>query len=179
MSENDDFNLERLIRAVAAEGKSADPLEVAAVVHRRIHCLSRDEALRQALPHLVRAEFRRSAPLSYLPLTDSPSGHWSIEAHSTVAAGGTPSRKVAAIRNWFEAAKRSPLTGADGTAKFLIDCTVFDLVAAAERREDHARRTAARAGQLRALAALLAEHDVNTVGDLPDAVLYSALSEAA
>lgn len=63
--------------------------------------------------------------------------------------------------------------------KFLGDCTAADLDYAAQLREDHARRNAARAGQLRKLAELLDEHQVATVGELPSTALSDALGLAA
>ena len=172
-----DFNLHALIREVADSSTIADPATLAKEVSRRIDRKDLRTALEQALPHTVQqvVHLRRS------PLV-VPGGHAGTVTHGSRAAGEPkPSRKVQGIREAWRRMLRERLNVGPAVSdwKFLADCTVADLSYAASRREDHARRNAERAAQLRRLAELLEEHGVATVGELPDAELGDTLGAAA
>jgi hypothetical protein len=144
----------------------ADPAALAKEVGRRIGRNQQAAALQQALPVVVQHVVSRSRG-AYVP-----------EQRTTPPSR---SRKVASIRETWRRMLRDRIAVGPDVAdwKFLGDCTADDLAYAAAIREDHARRNAARAQQLRDLAERLAEHGVSTVADLPEPVLSASLQEAA
>lgn len=168
-----DFDLRALVRDVCATSMIADPTMLAKEVNRRIKRTQRDAALEQSLRIFVQ---------HFVSLNRNSSGVQSGNGDQRrVDAGGSTSRKVAGIRDsWRRMLQDRISVGADSSDwKFLRDCTALDLDYAATLREDHARRNAARAKQLRELAELLTAHGVATVGQLPEGILAPALSEAA
>ena|ERR1051326_1552073 len=84
------------------------------------------------------------------------------------------SPKVAAIRDAHAKWLRE-LISVEGGQKFLGECTYEDLMFAAEKRRKHAAVTVAQAQRFEEIAALLHEHQVETVAELPP----SALMEVA
>jgi hypothetical protein len=173
----DGFNLRALIREVCESSTIADPATLAKEVSRRIGRNQQREALEQALPVLVQHVISRSRG----GFTDTPSGHRAIGAQTSRAAGGQPSRKVAAIREtWRRMLRDRVAVGPDrGDWKFLGDCTDDDLAYAEQIRRDHARANTAAADRLVTLRGLLAEHGAATVAELPDGVLADNLAAAA
>lgn len=171
------FDLRALIREVADTSAATDPATLAKEVGWRIGRNYQGEALEQALPTVVQHVISRSrGNLSV------PGGHVIADTHVMRAAGApNRSRKVAGIREaWRRMLRYRVNIGPDASDwKFLADCTAVDLDYAARLREDHARRNAERAAQLRHLAELLAEHGVATVGELPEPVLGDTLGGAA
>lgn len=169
----DGFNLRALIRDVADSSTIADPATLADEVARRIGPKQRADALAQALPTVVQHVVSRDRAQV------TPGGQRLADAHRGPSARG--SSKVAGIRETWRRMLRDRI--AVGPArddwKFLADCTATDLQFAAEIREEHARRNAARADQLRELADRLARAGVATVGQLPDSDLGAALGAAA
>jgi hypothetical protein len=169
---SDEFDLRALVREVCDSHPSPDPTMLAKEVNQRIGEDDRDVALEQALMTVVMHTVSRSRHSA------SPGGQWAPETQMRFAAGGFPSHKVASIREaWRRVLHDRISVGPEPDAwKFLGDCTVADLSYAAALREEHARRTAARAAQYRRLAALLTEHGVTTVGQLPESVLGEHLT---
>lgn len=171
------FDLRALIRDVCATSTITDPATLAKEVGRRIGRNEQREALEQALPTIVQHVISRArGSLS------SPGGQLTTDDQGAYAAGApSRSRKVAGIRETWRRMLRERLNvgPAVGDWKFLADCTTADLAYAAQLREDHARRNAAKAAQLRRLAELLDEHQVTTVGELPEGDLGGALGAAA
>ena len=163
----DGFDLRALVREVCDTSTMTDPATLAKEVGRRIGRNQQAAALQQALPVVVQHIVSRHRG-SFVPEQRS-------------AATSNRSRKVASIREtWRRMLRDRIAVGPDiSDWKFLGDCTVDDLAYAAAIREDHARRNAARAQQLRDLAELLDQHGVSTVGDLPEPVLSASLQEAA
>jgi hypothetical protein len=166
----DDFDLRALVCDVVDNIDSPDPTVIAKEVNRRIDGTDRDAALEQSLRVFVQHCISRTRYWT------APGGHDLGGNQEVAAAGGTgtSSWKVPGIRaKW--AALRKPIaigTALDGYQwKYLGKCTTPDLTNAAEIRDAHARRNAARAEQFRQLAQLLAEHDVATVEQLPEDVL--------
>lgn len=172
-----ELNLTALIRAVIDESDEVAPEAIAKLVLDRVKANQRADALRQALPALVRSEFLRGSP-GFSP-TSTPARQGTVEDHGTRAGGGPTSSKVAAIREHWRAVLRQRIAVGDGEYRMLSDCTALDLEAAAERRRQHATQTLARATQLDALAALVREHGVSTVGELPDTALRPAVTSDA
>jgi hypothetical protein len=162
----DGFDLRALIREVCDNSTMTDPATIAKEVGRRIGRNQQRDALEQALPVVVQHVISRRQPIA-VPEQRAPTSN--------------RSRKVASIREtWRRMLRDRIAVGPElGDWKFLGDCTADDLAYAAAIREEHARRNAARAQQLRDLADRLAEHGVTTVSDLPEPVLSASLQEAA
>lgn len=167
-----EFNLHALIREVCDSSTIADPATLAKEVGQRIGRNQQRAALEQALPTLVQHAVSRAR-------NSSPGGQKDRDGHIAGAAGGR-SRKVASIReHWQKMLRERVAVGmSGGDWKFLADCTAADLGVAAQIRDDHASRNAARATQFRNLAELLDTHGVDTVGDLPDTALADTLDAA-
>lgn len=160
-------DLAAVVREVVESSDETDPAALAKLVSEKIADEDTRAALDQALPVLVKREFRRYAE----PWTVHAGGQ---PAEEEQPRGGRPSPRVQRIRErWLS----DRIAGLDGY-KRLGDCTIDDLEHAAAEREAHANATLARAGQLRALAALLAEHQVATVRDLPGDALARARDAA-
>jgi hypothetical protein len=170
-----EFSLSRLVREVCRDSDIIAPDLLAKEVNRRIRKADRDAALQEALESYVGQYVARHRS----GFSVSPGGQPCADAHSGSAAGGH-SHKVAAIRDIARSLRDRVSVGAGpGEWKFLADCTAENLAYAAAMREEHARRTYARAQQYRRLAELLDEHGVSTVGELPRSVLGDELGEAA
>lgn len=167
MTETNTFDLRALIRDVCDSSTMADPVTLAKEVARRIGRNHQREALEQALPVVVQHVVSRRQPIA-VPEQRAPSA-------------ASRSRKVASIRETWRRMLRDRIAVGPAVSdwKFLGDCTAADLAYAAAIREEHARRNAARAHQLRDLADLLTEHGVSTVSELPEPVLSASLQEAA
>lgn len=167
-----DFDLRLLVREVCETVDSADPRQLVKEVSGRIAHEDRDTALEQAL-HVVLLQAVARDRHHISPGAQGQSG-----APAPSAAGGSPSRKVASIRDaWRQMLRDRISVGPDPSEwKFLADCTAVDLDYAASIREEHARRTAARAAQYRQLAELVTQHGVSTVGQLPSSVLGEHLN---
>lgn len=164
---SDRFDLRALIREVCNTSTMTDPASIAKEVGRRIGRNQQADALDQALPLVVQHVISRYRAISVPQQRTAPAPN--------------RSRKVASIRETWRRMLRDRIAvgPAVGDWKFLGDCTADDLAYAAAIREDHARRNAARAEQLRQLVDLLVEHGVETVGQLPDQVLAARLEAAA
>lgn len=162
------FDLRALIREVCDTSAMTDPATIAKEVRRRIGRNQQGDALDQALPLVVQHVISRRQPIA-------------VPEQRSVAPTSNRSRKVMSIReNWRRMLRDRIAVGPDTSDwKFLGDCTADDLAYAAVIREEHARRNAARARQLRDLAGQLAEHGVTTVSELPEPVLSASLQEAA
>jgi len=165
-----DFDLRALIREVADASTVADPGVLVAEVSARIGARDRGAALEQCLRSVVIQTLSQMRMSSH-----SPGGHSRRDAQAPGAAGGSPSSKVAEIREYWRGVLRETIRVGVGEWKFLGECTETDLDFAAGVREDHAARTLAQAERLRRLGKLLAEHSADTVGDLPDDVLRGGL----
>jgi hypothetical protein len=178
----DDFNLTDIIREVVDTASDLNLDKLVAEVAQQIKPEDRDEALRQALgPAIDRfiTKYRR---------------HTAIRTDNNRTAEGTegvvrelrarPNRsaKVDSIRQYGEywrKALEKPYAVAPGVRKRLADLTRDDLLFNIQTREEAARRTAAKALQLRGLLDLVTRHGVARVGDLPEAVLAETLVRAA
>lgn len=171
-----DFDLRALVRDVCATSTVADPGMLAKEVSSRIRKADRDTALEQALRAFVHQIISRDRHS-----TTSLTSQGTRDTQAETAGGRTTSRKVAGIRDaWRRMLRDRIAVGVDpGAWKFLADCTTTDLDYAATIREENARQNTARAQQLRDLAALLTEHGVSTVAELPETVLGPALGAAA
>ncbi len=170
MNQIDGFDLRALIREVCDNSTMADPATLAKEVSRRIGRNQQREALDQALPLVVQHVVSRQRG-GFVPEQRGGGGN----------AAPSRSRKVAAIRETWRRMLRDRIAIGPAVSdwKFLGDCNADDLAYAAAIREDHARRNAARAEQLRNLAELLTAHGVATVAELPEPALAASLEAAA
>jgi len=173
------FVLSRLVHAVSAESQLADPGLIVDEVMQRIRPGERQEALRQALVLVVPMIVTRTR--SPLPpfVHPSPADHQETPAPRPQPAPPRPSWKVTGIREAWQRALQNRIKVGTGENdwKFLSQCTSADLTHAASIREELARRNADRASQYRQLADLVTSYGVDTVGQLPDAVLSQTLTE--
>lgn len=178
---SDEFDLRALIREVCAGSSITDPATLAKEVGRRIGRSQERAAIDQALPTMLQHYISRNRGSINVPDGHLAGDTQSGRAVGTPAPGIARSRKVAAIREtWRKMLGDRINIGPDlSDWKFLSDCTAVDLDYAAQLRENHARRNAARAVQLRSLAELLDQHQVTTVGELPTDALSVALGSAA
>lgn len=169
MNPIDGFDLRALIREVCDNSTMADPATLAKEVSRHIGRNQQREALEQALPTVVQHVVSRQR------------GGFVPEQRTSDNTNPSRSRKVAAIRETWRRMLRDRIAIGPAVSdwKFLGDCNADDLAYAATIREDHARRNAARAEQLRNLAELLTEHGVATVAELPAPTLAASLDAAA
>lgn len=106
--------------------------------------------------------------VSYVRMTCSQRRMANPILHTGQQSARSP--KVAAIRDAHAAWLRE-LIAVDGGQKFLGECTYMDLMFAAEKRRKHAAETAAQARRFEEIAALLQEHAVETVAELPPSAL--------
>lgn len=185
-TETREFILSRLIMQISAESQLADPGLIVDEVMRRILPGQRQEALRQALVLVVPTLVTRTrSPLPLFVRPPSPVPTHGADYTETSGAGQRPaaahrpSWKVTGIREAWQRALQNRIKVGAGESdwKFLSDCTRSDLAHAAAIREELARRNTDNAAQYRKLAELVTKHGVDTVGQLPDAVLSQTLTE--
>lgn len=157
-----EFDLQDLIREVCRDSSAPDPATLAKEVEQRIEIDQRAAALSQALPILVQHAISRSRSGFTIP----PGGQLAGDAHGSIAAGGT-SRKVAAIRDAWARVLLDRISTGPNDWKHLGDCTGADLAYAEALRRAHAVANTAAADRLAELQALLRQHGVATVRELP------------
>lgn len=174
---DDMFSLRALIREVCATSTITDPTTLAKEVGRRIPQDALRDALDEALPVVVQHFVSRSRGS-----IDSLADQGRSDTHNAVV-GKAPNRshKVAAIRaGWQKQLRDRIAVGPDRSDwKFLGDCGRADLAYAAGLRRNHAAANRAAAERLEALAALLTQHRVDRVAELPTTVLAATFEAAA
>lgn len=172
---DDQFNLSALVREVCDTSTIADPETLAKEVWRRIARNERDEALGQALVTVLRVYISRSrGSLSV------PDGQGERATHTRTAVGGSNrSRMVTGIRDLSRRMLRERINVGPKQYKFLVDCTALDLRYSASVNDEHARSNVASAERKRAIADLIDESGVDTVGQLPPDALDTTLGVAA
>jgi hypothetical protein len=160
-----DVNVRALARTVITTSPAADPAVLAAELLDRIPAGSERLVLEQCLRDVVRQVIHDSRPSMLVPDASTPNKSW----------------KVQGVRDaWQRALRDLYHVGPDASDwKRLADCTRDDLLFAAAERREHAARTLAKAEQLDRLAALVAEHGVERVADLPGPTLAITLADAA
>lgn len=188
-----DFNLRAIIREVVDSSPYANPGQIAATVAERIPKNKAREALDQSLRFFVRqvmSEERPHGPIagpsrvgvrpagsssaaSPLPgLSETPSA--APQTASGSPATFTGSRKGSEIRDAWQSVLESKYSTGDGW-KSLGDCTYDDLQGMAAFLDKQADQKQARARGWRELAALMTDHEVQILRDLPAEVLMNAL----
>lgn len=158
------FNLNALVREVAARSTTADPPSIAKQVLDRIERRNSRVALEQALPTIVQHVISRGRSA----VDAEPTTGQGRFVNQRTNVGGGRSAKVAAIREWWRAQLNTPLAVGPARSdwKFLRDCTATDLDYAAGLREELARSNALAAERMRKLAEDLRAAGVETVADL-------------
>lgn len=157
-----DFVLRHIAREILDTSLLVEPRDLAAELMARLSPDDYAAALAQALPVFMRqvlSEDRRGRTFG-----------------SSTNFNGSP--KVAAVRNGWQRALRQRIKTGDGM-KFLGDCTIADLLAAAELRDEMARRNASKATQYRSLAGELMDAGVDRVKDLPPQTMAMIFGAAA
>lgn len=151
------FSLRLRIRQIVENSETADPKVIADEVLASISTEEAVAALTECLPEYVRvvvqSDGRRRAPAAGLGRS------WKTEAAKAYA------QKI--LR------QRVDVSGVGVGWKFLAECTSDDLDAVASNRRKQADELVSTAAWFEKIAALLDEHSVETVKDLPEAVLSS------
>lgn len=183
-----DFNLRDHIRETLAATAEENLSEITYIIYASIPCNAIREALKQALPEVVRKELAIAPRLDHacsdtqtlaVEPGQSTDGGEARESPSPISASLPPvgnirnSRAALFRRNRF---RISVWIGA-GTYRQILDCTRTDLeFAAAENdRQAHANEVTAR--RYRRLAKAMVERDVETVAELTDAEIEEALRD--
>lgn len=165
-------NIGAIIREVVQESTSPDPEIIAKEVLSRLTVPDQLLVFEQILTERVADELRA---IRYRNKAHAKRGD------KTVGSGGRrsggPSRHVAAVRELWRERLRESIAVGDRQYRFLGDCTAADLTWAAEFRNVQAKKNRALATWFDDLAALVEQHDVATVGELPEGVLRTYLSE--
>jgi len=160
-----EFDVRKAIRAVMDETDLTAPEDVAAKVAESVPAKHLRSALEVALRDYVRISFHRA------------STRWT---RSTPAPAANQSAKVTAIRE-VEAPRwlRERVYAGPAGWLFLGDCTEANLRYMEAERVENARRSEAAAEWFAGLAALVAQHKVGRVAELPVQVLAGLDRQAA
>ena len=156
------MKLRHIVTEVLKTSLLTEPRDLATEVLARIDPEDVAEALAQAMPVFVRQVLsEQRQPTCIRPSTTS-----------------TGSVRIAAIRDDWKKALRDRIK-TDNGMKFLGDCTIADLEAAAQLRDEMADRNRAKAAQYRVLIHELADAGVNRVKDLPTQRMMLVFGQAA
>ena len=151
------FSLRSRIKQIVEQSTTADPKVIADEVLDSITTSEAAFALAECLPDFVRIvvnlEGRRRSPSA------GPGKSWKTEAAKAYA------QKL--LR------QRVDVSGKGIGWKFLAECTSGELDAVAAHRRQQADDLVSTAAWFEKIAALLDEHSVETVKELPEAVLSS------
>lgn len=157
------FKLGAVVNSVLSLTTHTEPADIADAVLAQIKPEDYREALRQALRPVVRIAIGNRRELG-VPQPRS---------------SGSPSQKVAAIREGWRKVLESLEHTEKGEWRRLGDFTSRDLLAAADFRVKLASENSAKADQYRALADLVKRSKVTYLRDVPEAQLAPALESAA
>lgn len=148
------IDVSRLIRTTLHDSDTADPATLINEVLDQVDPGDYAEAIRQLLRNAIVVEISRlrRSQISGYPRPRSSTSNISS--------------KRDAIRQ-YAGVLRERIPGAGGEWKFLADCTVSDLLAAAAQRRDFAVMAVHRAERYEKIAVLLDEYNVTTVKQLP------------
>lgn len=175
------YDLRASVKQVLDGSSLNSPAEIAAKVAEDVPSHALRACLRLTLAAYA-AQIIREDRNYASPNFQTPASQTALGSQNDVA-GGAPS---AARRSWgarYRDAWQRSLTSrvhvGDSQWKQLGDCTYADLEAIAAERNRNAEKNAAAARYYNGLRALLTEHAVDTVRDLPTEVLMDALGRAA
>lgn len=153
-----DTRFRAIVAKILAESASCDPRTLASEILAELT----EEDLRDGLAVTLPAYVRVRLHASRTPVRE-------------LSSGSHVSTKVAGYAAAWRRVLDSSWEVGEQTWKRLRDLTASELRWAADRRRAQAADLQARAGWLEGLAALLAEHHVSTVGELPESVLAAYL----
>lgn len=156
------MKLRHIVSEVLQTSLLTEPRDLAKEVLARIDPEDVAEALAQAMPVFVRQVLSEQRQPTC------------IRASTTL----TGSVRIAAIRDDWKKALRDRIKTDDGM-KFLGDCTIADLKAAAQLRDEMAERNRAKAAQYRVLINELEDAGVSRVKDLPTQRMMLVFGQAA
>jgi hypothetical protein len=154
-----DFSLKAEIKKVIDETDLTDPRDLAAKVAENIPVKLRLDALKQALPELVRVELTR-ARMSPPPMLPNRSS------------------KVTAIREDWRRHLRDRVHVGRSEWVMLADCSAEHFRSAAEERRAFAAANLAAAARYELYAVACEEHGVDRFADLPESVQAALLGGA-
>lgn len=170
------------IRDVLAESAHTNPADVAGEVCSRIPDSEVRVALLEAVTGLVRqvSNVQRSASFTQVdrPSRPEPLPPAVIRSPEPIR-GHARSAKRDAVADWWQGILRERIHVGDGRWAFLGDANRTDLLYAAQERHAQALKLDARAAQFEAVAALMVEHSVIRVRDLPRDALAASLRTPA
>lgn len=156
------MKLRHIVRDVLGASLLTEPADLANEVIARLNPDDYADALAQAMPVFVRQVLSEDRQPTCIRSSTTFNG----------------SVKVAAIRDNWKRALRDRIKTDEGM-KFLGDCTIANLEAAAALRDEMAARNAAKAAQYRVLIAELVDAGVNRVKDLPTQRMMLVFGQAA
>lgn len=169
------YDLRASVKQVLDTSGLNSPAEIAAKVAEDVPAHALRACLRLTLAAYA-AQIIREDRNYAAPNFQTPASHGTPGAQGD-RAGGRP--WGARYRDHWQRALRGPVNVGDKQWKQLGDCGYADLEFLAAERVKNAERNAAAARYYNGLRALLTEHDVATVRDLPAEVLIDALGRAA
>jgi hypothetical protein len=170
---DEEFSVAALVRRLIAETSLRGPRELGDKATEMVPAKHLRDALRQAMPHLVRYELQHDR--RYTP----PAAATSRQARTGEASERMPGRNVNSARSSKAAAIREGwrkvITGQFhvGGKKWevLADCSYEQVVFMAGERREKAAKNSWWAGRFTETAQEMRKHGVNRVGDLPEDVL--------
>lgn len=165
------YDLRAEVRSVLDDGSLRSPAEIATKIAGDIPSRALRDVVRATLPGFVAQMVREHR--TYSP-PNFRSGHGSHDTHTASAAAGRSWWRDG-VRDGWPRQLQNRLHVGGGEWTFLGDCTYENLKFIAAERETNADRNRAWARYYRNLAALLTDHDVKVVRDLPPEVLMDVL----
>lgn len=158
----EDYDIHQTIRSTIAGSSLRGPREIAGKVAENVPQKHLRSVLAATLQEFVRQELQKARrPLS--PVASAPrSGR---------------SAKVSAIRDGWRKTLAGQFHVGNSEWQVLADCSYENVQFLAAERHEHARRTAAAGAMFDALAEAMKAHGVDRVGDLPESVLASILTQ--
>lgn len=171
------MNLSSLISEAIDQSGSDDHNLVIKTVIEALGPKQIEEALTIALHPLVKYAFsqRRRNAFDKAQTGTNPDtsslGHRRTETQTCIAEGRTkqkhtPSRKVAAIRDWWTELLNQQAVSSTGQTILIGDMTLIDVIAAIDERKRQAQANIARAEQFEALKRILEHSGARTLREV-------------
>lgn len=168
------FDLHDLVKQVCATSALTHPKDLAKEVLGQIDEHDEHDALEQSLATVVQKYVSRDhRPL----ITPGDQGRGDTQT-GTVAGGSNRSPYVTALRSAWQRQLTARVNVGVGDWKRFGDCTAEDLDFMSRHRRELAAANIASADKLDTIAALLEEHGVDMVRDIPEHIV-AELKDAA
>lgn len=166
------FNLRELVHKILDTSSEPDIGTVADEVARRVPSKHLRDALRVTLRGYVRVMAHQPSAPPPTSNTTTPNGR------SSAGDQSIPSRKVAAIRDWYgDEMHRRLHTGPNGQWKFYRDCTAEDFAFGRAERQQQAAWIAASGDACGRREKLIRDCGAATYGDVPSHDVAQLLKE--